>query len=362
MNAEIGHPIKVASRRSGLTSHVIRVWEKRYSAVSPTRTASNRRLYTDADIEHLRLLHEAISAGHSIGQIASLADADLLSLIKSEKKLDSTSQPTPPIGSNGAHTVRLGAHGGNGKTRPAPPIPDPPQNDSPYHLQEGEIVSPTVDPAIYVERCLDAVQRFDADGLERELARASVPLSQLRLFEEVVEPLMYRIGNMWRDGHLRIADEHLAAAVVRRFVDSLRAAFPAPPSSPHIIATTPVGQLHEIGALVVSAQAAREGWRVTYLGSNLPAQEIARAAHQNRAPAVALSLAYPEDDPHLGGELVKLRRCLPEETALLVGGRAAGRQREVLQRIGATYLPDLSALRETLAELRAQSQSHILQP
>lgn len=219
MTTEIGHPIKVAARRSGLTPHVIRVWEKRYNAVSPARTASNRRLYTDADIERLRILR-----------------------------------------------------------------------------------------------------------------------------------------------HLRIADEHLAAAVVRSFIDSLRAGFPASLSSPHIVVTTPAGQLHEIGALVVSAQAAREGWRVTYLGSSLPAQEIARAAHQNRARAVALSLVYPEDDPHLGGELVKLRRCLSADTTLLVGGWAAGRHRELLEHIGATYLPNLSALGPSLAELRTQSTPNILHP
>ena len=59
--------------------------------------------------------------------------------------------------------------------------------------------------------------------------------------------------------------------------------------------------------------AANLGWQVTYLGASLPAAEIAGAAQQRRARAVALSLVYPEDDPRLAGELTRLRESLPAE-------------------------------------------------
>jgi methylmalonyl-CoA mutase cobalamin-binding subunit len=66
--------------------------------------------------------------------------------------------------------------------------------------------------------------------------------------------------------------------------------------------------MHKPGALIVATIAASDGWRVTYLGPSLPAEEIAGAAHQNRARAVALSLVYPGDDPFLRGELLKFQR------------------------------------------------------
>ena len=80
-----GYPIKVAVRRTGLTSHAIRVWEKRYSAVTPVRTPTNRRLYSEADIERLHLLRRATLAGHSIGQIAGLPIDDLRALVAREE-------------------------------------------------------------------------------------------------------------------------------------------------------------------------------------------------------------------------------------------------------------------------------------
>src|SRR3954468_363886 len=74
--------IKVVARETGLSVHAIRVWERRYGAVQPTRAGNNRRLYNEQDVERLRLLHQATSAGHSIGQIAQATTAELDQLLR----------------------------------------------------------------------------------------------------------------------------------------------------------------------------------------------------------------------------------------------------------------------------------------
>jgi MerR family transcriptional regulator, light-induced transcriptional regulator len=80
------------AHRTGLTSHVIRVWEKRYAAVSPLRTSTNRRLYLDSDVERLQLLRRATLAGHSIGQIARLPTEGLRALVAADETV-SASRP-----------------------------------------------------------------------------------------------------------------------------------------------------------------------------------------------------------------------------------------------------------------------------
>jgi methylmalonyl-CoA mutase cobalamin-binding subunit len=84
----------------------------------------------------------------------------------------------------------------------------------------------------------------------------------------------------------------------------------------------------------------------------LPAAEIAGAAKQNRARAVALSLVYPEDDPGLEGELTRLRELLPPEVVLLTGGRAMPAYLEVIKKSGAVQVKDLSDLSDILDDLR----------
>ncbi len=72
--------IKIAALRSGLTPHVIRMWEKRYLAVEPDRTPTNRRVYSDHSIQRLVHLADLTRNGHSIGNIANLPDKELLDL------------------------------------------------------------------------------------------------------------------------------------------------------------------------------------------------------------------------------------------------------------------------------------------
>ena len=79
--ADPRHPIKVVARRTGLTPDVLRVWEKRYRAVSPTRLDTGRRLYSDADVERLLLLRRATLAGRRIGQVAKMPNAELEPLV-----------------------------------------------------------------------------------------------------------------------------------------------------------------------------------------------------------------------------------------------------------------------------------------
>ena len=311
-----GHPIKVVARRTGLSAHVIRVWEKRYGAVEPARTETNRRLYSDDDIARLICLRQAIQAGHGIGRIARLPADELEKLVRAEH---AAAPLTPrPTGGEGEE------EGSDGR---------------------GE----------FLERAMAAVKGLDAVSLEEQLVRASVALSQRALIEEVVQPLMEGIGRMWREGDLRVADEHMATAVVRSFVGNMRAAFQVSEAAPRIVATTPAGQLHELGALLASIVATSEGWNSTFLGPNLPAEEIAGAAAQTGARAVLLSIVYPGDDPHLGGELTRLRRLLGGEVALLAGGRAAAQYGQSLDRAGAVALATLEELRGSLNALRRQA-------
>jgi methylmalonyl-CoA mutase cobalamin-binding subunit len=145
----------------------------------------------------------------------------------------------------------------------------------------------------------------------------------------------------------------MASSVVRSFLGGLRGAYHPEISAPHVVVTTPARQRHELGALLAAATAAGEGWQVTYLGPDLPPEEIAAAAVQKGARAVALSLTYPPDDPILVDDLRRLRRLLGPRTALIVGGRACAAYNAVLQEIGCVRVEDLAGLRDELQILRS---------
>jgi MerR family transcriptional regulator, light-induced transcriptional regulator len=204
----------------------------------------------------------------------------------------------------------------------------------------------------FLEEGLVAVRSLNAAALEEVLHRAAVAFGHQGLLRRVLAPLVQMVGELWRQGAITAAHEHFASALVRAFLTTSVKPFAAGGERPNLVIATPAGQLHELGAVLVSATAVSGGWAVTYLGASLPAAEIAGAALQSRARAVALSIVYPEDDAGLGPELEKLRSYLPPETAILVGGRAALAYRKVLEKIGARVCCDLDELDRGLASLR----------
>ena len=312
MTDEQKHGIKTVAIQTGLTQFTIRAWEKRYNVVTPLRTETNRRLYSDADISRLTLLRLTTEAGHSIGRIANLPIEELLELIGTEGMI--------------AQSAAIAK----------------------------EDVSQETSLRFYIASCIAAVKQFEARTLESTLFAASVAFSQPVFLEKLVAPLMREIGEQWRAGTLRIAHEHLATAVVRTLLGNIWQGFDISPSMPNLVVATPRGQLHEIGALIAGTTAASEGWQVTYLGPNLPAEEIVGCAVQNAAKAIGVSIIYPTDDQHLANELRKLRRGIQEHIPLFVGGAGAIAYDRVISAIGAARINDMQTFRLKLKALRAQ--------
>lgn len=298
------HSIKSVARRTGLSAHVIRIWERRYGAVKPVRSGTNRRLYSDEEIERLSLLREVTHAGHNIGAVATLSTGNLRKMaMKSSTPSNSHAKPVSK--------------------------------------EDGLLAE-----------CLAAVNALDAQALEATLNRGSVQLGAQGLLQKVIAPLAEKIGELWRDGAITAAHEHFASAVIRVFLGHALTWFASSEGAPVLVVGTPSGQLHELGALLAGAAAANVGWHVKYLAPGLPAAEIAGAAHQCHARVVALSLVYPEDDPKLEGELTRLRELLSSDVPLLVGGRAAPAYGTVLTKVGAREMQDLTHFCSALEDLR----------
>lgn len=303
------HTIKYVANRTGLSQHAIRAWERRYHALTPSRSETNRRLYSDADLEKLLLLRQAVEAGHAISRIATRSVVELREL----------------VGDIETQRTEFQSH---------QPLPEPG-------------ASPLV-----VSACLQAIDQLEADRLGEYLTQALTALGVTAFLNEVALPLLDAIGEGWSEGSVRVAQEHMASAVMRTFLGRQLVASAPLPTAPMLLSTTPAGQFHELGALITAIVATSEGWRAMFLGPNLPAEEIAGAAQQAKARVIALSIVYPPDDPGLIHELWELRKQLGPEVHVLVGGSSAAAYRKTLESIDAILLDDIQNLRGALQRLR----------
>lgn len=295
------HPVRLVSERTGLSPHVLRVWERRYSVVTPSRSEGGQRLYSDRDIERLRLLQQATEAGRNISQLAALSDDELAEIVRA----DEAARPPKTRAGVGADLVT----------------------------------------ALY-----RAVEALDGTEVEHLLRRSLATLGTGATVDSVVVPLMERIGEAWHAGGMNPAQEHLASAVVQQVLgEVLHDLARGAGGGRRIIVATPRGQRHGLGALLVALCAAAQGWRVTFLGVDLPVKDILHAVELTGAELVALSLAYPADDRTLAAELRAFCRDLPERTQLLLGGAAASAYTTTLPEDRVRLLEDLPALRVELA-------------
>jgi methanogenic corrinoid protein MtbC1/DNA-binding transcriptional MerR regulator len=298
------HPIAVVADRTGLSHDVLRVWERRYGAVMPARDASGLRLYSDDDIHRLTLIQAAMRGGRSISRVAKLPNEALAALI---------------------------------------------DDDSTMRRERAPAKRSAYDPGDVVGASLALARILDASALDEALRRAAVVMGMPAFLEAVAAPLLRRVGDEWHAGTLSPAHEHLVTSSLHDIVMAMMRAFTHRDGAPTVLVTTTAGERHVIGASLVGAAAALEGWNVLYLGANLPAQEIADSARFAGAKLVAVSMVYIEDKEQTLREMRELRERIPAGTMLIAGGAGAT---ALAKELSAMAVRVESSVSGVLAELR----------
>ena len=313
------HPIRVVTRRTGVSAAALRAWERRYGAVSPNRTEGGQRLYSDEDIERLVLLRRAVAGGRNISQVAGLSLEELESLVEGDRAMG-------PAG-----VLELEGRDG----RSVEESPESPGSPGSLGL---------------LDQAMKAARAMDPRELERTLTRGAMALGTNTLVDEVMVPLLRRIGLLWALGEMGPATEHMTSNVVRRFLDWVISLQAVDGRAPSMVVGTTSGQVHEFGALLAAVAAATEGWRVMVLGADLPGEDIGEAVLTAGSDAVAISALLPGEPRRLEREIRSLRQKLGPQVPILLGGPGGLEVLEVLPELGVTYFNDLATFRKGLAE------------
>lgn len=278
--------IGTVARMTGLTVWQIRIWEKRYRTVEPSRSLGGDRLYSEHDVQRLSLLKQLNDLGHAIGSMAQLPHAQLEQMLRVREERHAAAR---------GPAQRASKRGRSG--------------------QSSARITDVTGPF------LAAISRFDIVDAESVLAEAAGALEPTEFVCQVLLPMLHRIGHLWAEGQFSVAHEHAATAVLRTQLGALTRTFFVEENAPVAVCTTPATELHEFGALSAALYAASRGWRVVYLGPNLPAEEVCQAVKIAGARLVLVSVVRASDTA--AAELLRLSRDLPSTVTLVVGGAGA---------------------------------------
>jgi DNA-binding transcriptional MerR regulator/methylmalonyl-CoA mutase cobalamin-binding subunit len=294
-------PLRTVAAMTGLTPDLIRAWEKRYAAVTPIRGARGARLYTVADIAHLRLLGRVVGAGRSIGDVAGLSPPEL-------KQLAGETVPKAPERRDGL-----------------------------------------------VGRVIEHLEQFDHAAVARVLGDALIGLGCTAFVRQVAAPLLREVGDRWSAGTLAIVHEHLFSGILRNLLASLVHAR-IRSGQPTAVLATPAGERHDLGLLLVALLALDAGLDVTYLGADLPAAEIVTAARRSNAILVAISLVSDQNRSRAVHEVQAIQRALPGNVELWLGGRDANAVAACLKSFRGVVVDTLSTAESDLTRLGAMAR------
>jgi MerR family transcriptional regulator, light-induced transcriptional regulator len=142
------------------------------------------------------------------------------------------------------------------------------------------------------------------------------------IYLEVLAPGMFQIGELWCDGKVNVAQEHLATQITLGQMDKLRLIQSAPRSlSYRVMVCCVEGEHHFIAARMAADLFQMEGWQVDFLGPDVPTAALIEIVSARRPNLLALSTTL-QSNLRRTRALIKKIRKLPAVPYIIVGGRA----------------------------------------
>ncbi len=291
--------IEEVRRETGVPKETLRAWERRYAFPHPERDHAGERVYSQAEIDKLKLMKKLIDRGYRPSVIVAHTDQELRAL------LIETEQRRP-------------------------------------HPRDQQRIEPL----------LRAIKAHDVTALRNELSECMHRQGLEMFVLDTTVALTTAVGAMWVVGEIEVFEEHLYSEVVQSLLREAMQSMPARDSHPRVVLTTPPGELHQMGLLMAQTLFTLEGAHCVSLGIQTPQRDLAKAAAAHRADVVALSFAASFSPAMAAQVLADLDELLPAHIEIWTGGATARAVRNPPVR--ARILASLNDIRPTLQSWRAR--------
>lgn len=211
--------IKDIENLSGIKAHTLRIWEKRYQIITPKRTDTNIRYYTDDDLRKLLNVSFLNRNGYKISKIAEFNEEEINKLLQS-------------------FLVK---------------------ND--YEL--------------FIDAMLMAAVKFDAQGFEKAFFACEERMGFVNTMLHVVYPLLTKMGVLWGIQEINPAHEHFISNLIRmKLFHAIEQQKETDCSKKTYLLFLHQNESHDIGLLLAYYLLRSEAYPVIYLGANVPLKSL----------------------------------------------------------------------------------------
>ncbi len=286
--------IKTVTTQTGIRAVTIRAWENRYGLLKPQRSQNRYRLYSERDVAVLRWVKSQVDQGISISNVVR----DL----KNMMTRGDFPEVLPSITS---------------RVRSYQPVP----------------------PEKMAQELYNVLFKHDEEGATDILRQANAMYDLTTVCMEVIGAALIMIGDAWHRGEMRITDEHFASRYLQGKLINLLQAYPNRRGAPLILMACAPEEQHEIGCLMFSVLLRHDGYRVEYLGPDLPLDDIVDYARQEKPAMILMSATMEENAVRLEKMQDKLSKIKPKPI-FGFGGQAFIRKPSLRESTPGVYMGD----------------------
>ena len=265
----IRYSIKDLEQLTGIKAHTIRIWEKRYQLISPERTSTNIRYYTDNDLKKLLNVSILNRNGIKISNIVTMNNDEINDRIIdiSESNYDSDNQ---------------------------------------------------------IEQLIISMIDLDETRFDRVLSSSVIKLGFDDTVVKVLYPFFEKIGLLWQIGTVYPAQEHFVSNLVRQkliiAIDGQSGSHK--PDAKTFMMFLPSNEWHELGLLFYSYLVKKSGFRVLYLGQSVPFEDLLEVKNKHQIDYLFTSITTPVTQKKYTEYVQQLSMAFTENTIFITGYQA----------------------------------------
>jgi len=258
------YSIKDLEDITGIKSHTLRAWERRYKIFKPSRTPTNIRFYSDEDLKKLLNISLLMNYGLKISQLSHFSCEELNEKVRSV------------FSSNDYESV--------------------------------------IDGLI-----LDMIN-FDEAGFEKKLNRVIFNSGFEAASYNVIYPFFKKVGILWQTNTINPAQEHFVTNIIKqKFFLASESLEPPRPNAKTFILFLLEKELHELALLLANYLVRKYGHRSIYLGQSIPMIDVIKTWHATKADFILTHITSLIDDQELASYLNELAGSIDGTPVLLSG-------------------------------------------
>ena len=153
-------------------------------------------------------------------------------------------------------------------------------------------------------------------SLYNEFVKSS---SITKFYEDILRPVMYDVGKLWRTGKLDVGDEHIASNTAMHLIEIIGTKPKTKSKGKTILICTPNGEYHAIPCFMMETYLTLNGYNVINLAPSAPSGTILSHVSEKKPDLVLISVTLREHIAACNRLVKKLEKF---KIPIVIGGQA----------------------------------------